>query len=71
MLLVVVGGFVAVASGLLAWFVMQSQMEVKLAEQRADLAEARGALDAEKKAIQATLPLAVRAAEGSLRAPRA
>ena len=27
-------GFVAVASGLLAWFVMQSRMEVKLAEQR-------------------------------------
>lgn len=27
-------GFVAVASGLLAWFVTQSRMEVKLAEQR-------------------------------------
>jgi hypothetical protein len=66
-LLVVLPGFVAVASGLLAWFVMQSRMEVKLAEQRADLAEARGALDAEKKAIQATLPLAVRAAEESAR----
>ena len=60
-------GFVAIASGLLAWFVMQSRMEVKLAEQRADLAEQRGALEAEKKAIQAALPLAVRAAEESAR----
>jgi hypothetical protein len=66
-LLVVLPGFVAVAAGLLAWFIMQSRMEVKLAEQRADLAEARGALDAEKKAIQATMPLAVRAAEESAR----
>jgi len=56
-------GFVALASGLLAWFVMQSRMEVKLAEQRADLAEARGALDAEKSAVQASLHMAVRAAE--------
>ena len=60
-------GFVAIASGLLAWFVMQSRMEVKLAEQRADLAEARGALDAEKAAVQATLPMAVRAAEETAR----
>jgi len=56
-----------VATALLAWFVMQSHMEVKLAEQRAGLAEAKGALEAEKRAIQATLPLAVRAAEESAR----
>jgi hypothetical protein len=60
-------GFVALASGLLAWFVMQSRMEVKLAEQRADLAEARGALDAEKSAVQASLHMAVRAAEETAR----
>jgi len=66
-MLVIFPGFVAVASGLLAWFIMQSRMEVKLAEQRADMAEARGALDAEKKAIQAALPLAVRAAEETVR----
>jgi hypothetical protein len=66
-MLVVFPGFAAVVTGILAWHFMQSRMEVKLAEQRADLAEARGALDAEKKAIQATLPLAVRAAEESAR----
>jgi hypothetical protein len=60
-------GFVAIASGLLAWFVMQSRMEVKLAEQRAELAEARGALDAERKALQVTMPMAVRAAEETAR----
>jgi len=60
-------GFVALASGLLAWFVMQSRMEVRLAEQRADLAEARGALDAEKAAVQASLQMAVRAAEETAR----
>ena len=65
-LLVCLPGFV-VATALLAWFVMQSHMEVKLAEQRAGLAEAKGALEAEKRAIQATLPLAVRAAEESAR----
>jgi hypothetical protein len=60
-------GFVAIASGLLAWFVMQSRMEVKLAEQRAELAEARGALDAERKALQTTMPMAIRAAEETAR----
>ena len=60
-------GFVALASGLLAWFIMQSRMEVKLAEQRADLAEQRGALDAEKAAVQASMHMAVRAAEESAR----
>jgi len=60
-------GFVALASGLLAWFVMQSRMEVKLAEQRADIAEQRGALDAEKAAVQASMHMAVRAAEESAR----
>jgi hypothetical protein len=60
-------GFVAIASGLLAWFVMQSRMEVKLAEQRADLAEARGALDAEKAALHSSMPLHIRAAEETAR----
>ena len=67
LLWILLPGFVALASGLLAWFVMQSRMEVKLAEQRADLAEARGALDAEKAAVQASLHMAVRAAEESAR----
>jgi hypothetical protein len=56
-------GFTAVASGLLAWFIMQSRMEVALAQQRERLAESRGALDAERSALDAALPTALRAAE--------
>ena len=56
-------GFTAVASGLLAWFVMQSRMEVAMAQQRERLAETRGALDAEKLALEASLDTALRAAE--------
>jgi hypothetical protein len=54
--------FTAVASGLLAWFIMQSRMEVALAQQREHLAESRGALDAEKSALGASLDTALRAA---------
>ena len=56
-------GFVALASGLLAWFIMQSRMEVALAQQREKLAESRGALDAERSALDAALPTAMKAAE--------
>ena len=56
-------GFTAVASGLLAWFIMQSRMEVALSLQRERLAESRGALDAEKSALGASLDTAIRAAE--------
>ena len=56
-------GFTAVAAGLLAWFIMQSRMEVALAQQRERLAESRGALDAEKSALEASLDTALRAAE--------
>jgi hypothetical protein len=58
-------GFTAVASGLLAWFVMQSRMEVALAQQRERLAETRGALDAERTALESTLDISVRAAEAT------
>jgi hypothetical protein len=58
-------GFAAVASGLLAWFVMQSRMEVALAQQRERLAETRGALDAERTALGSTLDISVRAAEAT------
>ena len=34
-------GFTAVASGLLAWFIMQSRMEVALARERERTAESR------------------------------
>ena len=56
-------GFTAIASGLLAWFVMQSRMEVALALQREQLAESRGALDAQRTALDASLGTAIRAAE--------
>jgi hypothetical protein len=58
-------GFAAVGTGVLAWFVMQSRMEVLLAQQRERLAEARGGLDAEKRALEATLDTALRAAEAT------
>src|SRR5581483_10487911 len=60
---VLLPGFVAVASGLLAWFVTQSRMEVKLAEQRETLAETRGAIAAERQALEVAMKSAVRAAE--------
>jgi hypothetical protein len=45
-------GCVAVGSGLLAWFIMQSRMEVAVAKEREALAEARGALDAQKTVME-------------------
>ena len=63
MLWILLPGFTAVASGLLAWFIMQSRMEVALAQQRERLAESRGALDAEKQALGASLDTALKAAE--------
>jgi hypothetical protein len=58
-------GFVAIASGLLAWFVMQSRMDVALANQRESLAEERGILEAEKAAVKASFDTAIHAAEES------
>jgi hypothetical protein len=66
-LLVLLPGFVAVASGLLCWFIMQSRMDVKLAQQREILAEERGGLTAEKAAVRASLESAVKAAGESAR----
>ena len=63
MLWILLPGFVAIASGLLAWFVTQSRMEVKLAEQRETIAETRGALKAEREAMEVSLRTAVKAAE--------
>ena len=64
---VLLPGCVALASGLLAWFVMQSRMDVALADQRTELAEQRGALDAEKAAIEASLQATLRATEESVK----
>jgi hypothetical protein len=58
-------GFAAVSTGLLAWFVMQSRMEVALARQREQLAESRGGLDAERRALESSLETALRAAEAT------
>ena len=65
MLWILLPGFVAVSSGLLAWFVMQSRMEVALAQERESLAQSRGAIDAERTALEAQLGTAIRAAEES------
>ncbi len=65
LLWILLPGFTAVASGLLAWFIMQSRMEVALAQQRERLAESRGALDAERTALESTLDISVRAAEAT------
>ncbi|SPE38242.1 conserved hypothetical protein [Candidatus Sulfopaludibacter sp. SbA6] len=67
LLWILLPGFVALASGLLAWFIMQSRMEVKLAEQRERLAQDRGTLDAEKVALKVSLETALRAAEETAR----
>ncbi len=63
-------GCAAVASGILAWFVMQSRMEValaaereRLASQRENLAEKRGELKGEKSAMDTAVQSAMRAAE--------
>ncbi len=60
---VLLPGFVAIASALLAWFVMQSRMEVKLAEQRETLAELRGQLRAEKESMELAVDSAAKIAE--------
>ncbi|HZT33820.1 MAG TPA: hypothetical protein VFA33_28280 [Bryobacteraceae bacterium] len=48
-------GLLAVGSGVLTYFIMQSRMEVALAREREATAEARGALEAERKAMAAAL----------------
>lgn len=48
-------GFVAVGSGLLAFYIMQSRMEVALAREREAMAQARGALTAEKSSLERSL----------------
>ena len=65
LLWILLPGIVAVAAGLLAWFVMQSRMDVLLAEQRTEMAELRGSMDAEKAAVQASMQATLRAAEES------
>ena len=56
LLWILLPGFVAVSSGLLAWFVMQSRMEVKLAE-------LRGQIRAEKESMELSVVSAAKIAE--------
>lgn len=63
LLWVLLPGFVALGSGLLAWFIMQSRMEVKLAEQRERIAAERGAIQAEREAMESQLQAAMRVAQ--------
>ncbi len=67
LLWILLPGFVALASGVLSWFVMQSRMEVRLAQLREHLAAERGALEAEKEALKTSLDTALRAAEETAR----
>jgi hypothetical protein len=46
---------VAVGSGLLAFYIMQSRMEVALAREREAMARARGTLEAEKNSLEQAL----------------
>jgi hypothetical protein len=64
---VLLTGFAAVASAVLAWFVMQSRMDVALARLRESLAETRGEIEAEKAAMKASVQSAIRAAEETAR----
>jgi hypothetical protein len=67
LLWILLPGFVALASGVLCWFIMQSRMEVRLAELRESLAAERGSLTAEREALKGTLDTAMRAAEETAR----
>jgi len=55
LLLVAWPGFCAVACGLLVYFVMQSHMEVILAEHREEVASARAALAVQKESMEDSL----------------
>jgi hypothetical protein len=55
LLWILVPGFAAIASGVLAYFVMQSRMEVALARERESTAQARGTLEAEKTSLEHAL----------------
>jgi hypothetical protein len=46
---------VAVGSGLLAFYIMQSRMDVALARERETMAQARGTLEAEKNSLEQAL----------------
>src|SRR6202050_1879329 len=55
LLWILLPGFAAVASGLLAYYIMQSRIEVALAREREAMAQARGTLEAEKNSLEQAL----------------
>jgi hypothetical protein len=55
LLWILLPGFAAVASGLLAYFIMQSRMEVALARERESTAQSRGTLEAQKNLLEQSL----------------
>src|SRR5215469_681003 len=60
---VLLPGFVAVASGMLVWFVMESRMEVKLAQEKERLARERNSVEIRKAALEGALEPTIQAAE--------
>lgn len=63
LLWILLPGCAAIAAGVLSWFVLQSRMDVALADKRTEMAEAKAELETEKAALQASMQSAVRAAE--------
>src|SRR5579862_6470111 len=64
---ILVPGLLAVGAGLLVWFIMQSRMEVQLAQEREMLAAERGAIEAQKAALGSSLEPMIQAAEEKAR----
>jgi hypothetical protein len=60
-------GLLAVGAGVLVWFIMQSRMEVKLAQEREMLAAERGAVEVQKSTMESSLEPLIRAAEEKAR----
>jgi len=54
-LFVLLPAFVALGSGLLAFYIMQSRMDVALAREREATAQARGTLEAERSSLEQAL----------------
>jgi hypothetical protein len=67
LLWLLVPGFLAIGSGLLVWFIMQSRMEVQLAQERESLAEERGAIHAHRSTLESALDPILWAAEEKAR----
>jgi hypothetical protein len=64
---ILVPGLLAVGAGVLVWFIMQSRLEVKLAQEREMLAAERGAVEVQKSTMESSLEPMIRAAEEKAR----